>query len=59
MVAVGRDGQNEVIVRYFSQNPGVSVSNPPPFPDMYTFLHNTLVQCCFSFSFDYKEITEM
>ena len=26
-----RDGQNDVIVRYFSQNNGVSVTNAPPF----------------------------
>ena len=35
-------GKNDVIVRYFSQNHGVSVTNDPPFHDVCT-VHNTLV----------------
>ena len=34
-----RDGQNDVIVRYFSQNYGVSVTKPG------VTVHNTLVEC--------------
>ena len=54
-----RDGKNDVIVRYFSQNHGFSVTNAPPFL-MCIHTHNTPV-LFFSllFSFIYDGLTVM